>query len=130
MLARRAALLFALVAGAAVLFQLALAAGAPWGAYAMGGAYPGQFPPGLRAAAVLQAAILAALAGVVLSRAGVALPKWSRASRKLVWVIVVFAGVSAVLNLITPSARERAIWAPVGVLMLATSLAVALRSPR
>ncbi len=130
MLVRRAALLFALVAGGAVLFQLALAAGAPWGGYAMGGAYPGQFPPALRVAAVIQAGILAALTGVVLSRAGVALPGWSRASRKLVWVVVAFSGLSAVLNLITPSARERAIWAPVGVLMLACSLAVALRSPR
>lgn len=129
MLARRAALLFALVAAIAVLFQLALAAGAPWGAYAMGGAYPGRFPPGLRVAAVVQAGMLAAFAGVVLSRAGVALPKWSRASRKLVWVVVVFSGVSAVLNLITPSARERAIWAPVGVLMFASSLIVARKSP-
>ena len=50
--------------------ELALAAGAPWGEYAMGGAFPGQFPPALRAAALVQVAILAVWAAVVLARAG------------------------------------------------------------
>ena len=52
------------------------------------------------------------LAGVVLARAGIALGGWIRASRWLVWVTVVRATVSLVLNLITPSAGERMIWAP------------------
>ena len=64
--------------------RLALAAGAPWGEFAMGGAYPGQFPPELHVAAVVQAVVLALLALVILARAGIALPKWRRASRWLV----------------------------------------------
>lgn len=32
-------------------FQLALALGAPWGTYVMGGTFPGSFPPAMRAAA-------------------------------------------------------------------------------
>jgi len=123
---RAAAFLYAIVSTAVIAFQIALAAGAPWGAYAMGGAFPGQFPPPMRIGAVVQAAILAGLAGVVLSRGGVALPSWSKVSHWLIWVVVAFSVLSLVLNLITPSAGERAIWAPVAFVMLASSLSVAL----
>lgn len=109
-----------------ILFQLALAAGVPWGAYAMGGAFPGAFPPPMRVAALVQAVILAAVGAVVLARAGLALPRWGRASRGLAWVVVAFLGVGVILNLITPSGMERAIWAPVAILLFALSLRVAL----
>lgn len=122
---RYAALAYAVVSVGIIAFQIALAAGAPWGAYAMGGAFPGQFPPELRVAAVVQAVILAALALVVLARAGIAMPRWSRSSRWLIWVVVVFSALSLVLNLITPSAGERAIWAPVALVMLVSSVVVA-----
>ena len=125
---RYSAILYAIVSALVITFQIALAAGAPWGAYAMGGAFPGQFPPPMRVGAVLQAIILAGLAGVVLARAGVALGGWSRASRWLIWVVVAFSALSLVLNLITPSTDERAIWAPVAFVMLASSLVVAILS--
>jgi hypothetical protein len=99
---------------------------APWGAYAMGGAFPGQFPLELRVAAVVQAVILALLALVVLARAGIALPQWSRASRWLIWVVLALSTISLVLNIITPSADERAIWAPVALVMLICSVVVAV----
>ena len=124
-LRRSAALLHAAVSAGVVAFQIALAAGAPWGAYAMGGAFPGQFPPHLRVTALVQAALLAAMAAVVMSRAGLAFAGLSRASRRLVWVVVAFSAVSFVLNLITPSAGERAIWAPVALLLLVSSAVVA-----
>ncbi len=54
---RASAILNAVVTAGAVAFQLALSAGVPWGEYAMGGAYPGQYPPGLRVAALLQARV-------------------------------------------------------------------------
>ena len=125
-ISRAAAILYAIVTAGVVLFQLALAAGAPWGSYAMGGAYPGQFPPALRVAAIVQAVILIGLAAVVLARAGVALPKWSQAARWLIWLVVVFSTISLILNLLTPSAGERAIWAPVAFLLLASCVTVAL----
>jgi hypothetical protein len=124
---RAAALLYAAVSVGVIAFQIALAAGAPWGAYAMGGAYPGQFPPALRIAALVQAALIAGMAAVVLSRAGMVLAGWSRAARWLVWVVVALAAVSLMLNLITPSAGERAIWAPVALLLLASSAVVAVK---
>lgn len=127
-LRRVAAILYAIVSLGVVAFQLALAAGAPWGAYAMGGAFPGQFPPALRIAALIQAALLAGMALVVLARAGLILPGWFRISRGLVWVVVAFAAVSLVLNLITPGAGERAIWAPAALLLLISSAIVAFSS--
>ncbi len=127
-LKRIAALFYAIISLAVVAFQVALAAGAPWGAFAMGGAFPGQFPPALRIAALVQAVLLLALAAVVLARAGVLLPGWSRVSRWLIWFVVAFAALSFVLNLITPSAGERAIWAPVAFLLLISSGIVAFTS--
>lgn len=125
---RVAAIIYAIVSLGVVAFQLALAAGAPWGAYAMGGAFPGQFPPSMRIAAMIQAALLAGMAAVILARAGLILPRWSRASRWLAWVVVTFSVVSFVLNLLTPSAGERATWAPTALLLLVSSAMVAFSS--
>ena len=128
MLKRIAALFYAIISLAVVAFQFALAADAPWGEFAMGGAFPGQFPPALRIAALVQAVLLLAMAAVVLARAGVILPGWSRASRWLIWFVVAFAALSFVLTVITPSAGERAIWAPTAFLMLISSSIVAFTS--
>ena len=92
----------------------------------MGGAFPGQFPGALRIAALVQAAFILGMVGVVMSRAGLILAGFSGTSRRLVWIVVAFAAVGVVLNLITPSAGERAIWAPVALLLLASSAAVAI----
>jgi hypothetical protein len=129
MRARRvSAIVYAAITVGIVTFQIAMAAGMPWGAYAMGGAYPGVFPPALRAAALVQAALLAICALVVLARAGVTLVSWDRVSRVAIWFVVALSAVSLVLNLITPSAGERALWAPIAALMLASSVIVAITS--
>ena len=122
---RIAGIVYAAATAVVVAFQIALALGAPWGAYAMGGAYPGQFPPALRIAALVQAGILIGLAGIVLARAGIALKSWERVARWMVWVAVAFSAVSLLLNLITPSAGERMLWAPVAFALLVCSLMVA-----
>ena len=124
-----AAILYAVVSLGVIVFQIALAAGAPWGAYAMGGAFPGQFPPALRVTALVQAALLAGMALIVLARAGLILPGWQRSSRWLIWFVVGFAALSLFLNLITPSAGERAIWAPVAFVLLVSCAVVAFRPP-
>lgn len=125
---RIAAYVYVALSAGVIVFQLALAAGAPWGAYAMGGAFPGQWPPSLRIAALVQAIVLAGWAAIVLTRAGLILPQWLRWSRRLVWVVVAFAALALFLNLITPSAAERALWAPVALLLLISSVTVALAS--
>ena len=60
--------------------QLAVAAGAPLGRFTVGGRFPGRLPGIWRVLALLQAALLAAMAAVVLSAAGlidIALPGWT-----------------------------------------------------
>ena len=120
-----AAILYAILMAGVVAFQIALAAGAPWGAYAMGGASPGQFPPAMRVGAIIQAVLLAGMAAVILARAGLILPGWARVSHWLVWIAVALTALSLVLNLISPSAGERAIWLPTLSLLLIGSLIVA-----
>lgn len=119
-----AAKVFAGLTGIVVLFQLALAAGMPWGEYAMGGAFPGVYPTPLRVAAVVQAAILSGIAFALLSRAGVG-PRGWWSGQQLAWAIVALSGVGMVMNLITPSGGERMIWGPVTILMFLCALRVA-----
>lgn len=107
-------------------FQIALALGAPWGAWAMGGAFPGRYPPRMRVAAILQAVVLGLVGVVVLSHAGLLLPAIAEAAPWAVWLAVGLAGLSLVLNTITPNAGERRLWVPVAVVMLGSSLVVAL----
>jgi hypothetical protein len=121
-----AAIAYAGATTGVIVFQVALALGAPWGSYAMGGAVPGRFPPAMRLAALVQAALLGALVVVVLSGAGLVLPALSDAFPWSIWVAVAVASISVVMNAISPSAGERRIWLPVGLLLLACSITVAL----
>jgi hypothetical protein len=121
-----AAIAYAIISVGVVAFQLALAAGMPWGLYAMGGAFPGQFPPAMRVAAVIQAVVIALTASVVLARAGLALATWARVARWLIWVITALLGLSVLLNFISPSGAERIIWTPVAALLLLCSFLVAM----
>nr|WP_272490853.1 hypothetical protein [Mesobacterium pallidum] len=103
--------------------QLALAAGAPLGRYTLGGRFPGRLPPAFRALALVQAALLAAMALAVLARAGigpVVLPGWTfRATLGL-------TALTTLANLATPSVPERRLWGPVTLAMLGAALVVAL----
>ena len=119
-------MVFALTAAVVVAFQLCLAAGAPWGAYAMGGRYPGRFPAPMRIGAVIQAGVVAALAVVVLSDADVLAPGIADTLPWLIWLVVAFATLSTILNAITRSAVERRLWLPVALALLVTSLVVAV----
>ena len=120
------AVIYALATALVVGFQLALAAGAPWGAYAMGGAYPGRMPPPMRVASVVQSVLLAGLALIVLSRAGLAVPGLVDEWPWLAWAPVVVSAVAVALNASTPSQGERRIWLPIASLLLLCSLVVAL----
>ena len=108
-----------------VLFQLALLLGAPWGHLAMGGRFPGKFPPKMRIAALVQAILLCVLGLVVLIRAKMLLPSFYTISETAIWVVVIINCLSLVMNLATPSRWERIIWAPIVTMLVISSLIVA-----
>jgi hypothetical protein len=118
-----AGVVFGVAATFAIGFQLALAAGAPWGEYAMGGRYPGQFPPRLRVAAVVQGLVIAVLAVIVLTRAGIVQTPLD--APWLIFVVVAFSALSLLVNALSRSPGERRLWVPVALAMLASSLIVA-----
>lgn len=111
-----------------VLFQLALALGAPWGEYTMGGRFPGKLPPKMRMAALVQIPIICIFALIVLIRSGLAFGHFYETSRIVIWFVVAFFVLGSILNLATPSKRERMIWGPVNILLLLTTIIVALNS--
>jgi hypothetical protein len=122
-----AARVFAFLIFAVVLFQCALVAGVPWGEFAWGGGYRGQLPVEMRIASALSALLLLVLGAIVLTRAGLLLPRWQHLSRKLIWVVVAYCAIGVIANAMTPSAWERIIWLPVTIALLAMSVVVATK---
>lgn len=120
-----AAYLFSVLAGVTVIFQLGLAIGLPWGEMAMGGKFPGRFPPHMRLAAVVQIVLLVLIVGVVLTRAGIVLDEFQLFSQSAIWLVVAFCMLGTILNTITPSKKERMLWAPVNLVLLVCSVVIA-----
>lgn len=108
------------------LFQLALALGAPWGAYTLGGKFPGKLPAKMRVAALVQILIMAAFAFIALVRAGLIFGEWYAIARVAIWFVVGFFVLGTLANLSTPSKGERILWGPVNVLMLLMTILIAV----
>jgi len=125
-----AAKIYVALTAVVIAFQLALAAGAPWGEFTMGGAFPGRLPSYMRVVAAGSAVLLLTFAAVVAARANLALPRWRRASRLLIWMVVAYSLLGVVLNAVTPSAQERLLWLPVAVGLAGCALVVARSSER
>lgn len=121
-----AALVYTAASVIVIAFQVLLALGVPWGAYAMGGTYPGRLPPAMRVVAAVQALVLGVLAIVVLSRAGVTARELTAGYPWLIWVVVAITALSVVVNAASRSPGERKLWVPVGLVMLGSSLVVAI----
>jgi hypothetical protein len=101
--------------------QLALATGAPLGRYTIGGRFPGRLPGPWRVLALVQGAMLAGMALVVLGYAGfvqTGLPRWT------IGVVLALTLLTTLGNLATPSRPERLLWGPVTVLMSLSLIAV------
>jgi hypothetical protein len=111
------------------LFQLVLAAGAPLGRAAWGGA-EAHLTTALRAGSALSVAFFVLAAAVVLRRAGYGV-RWvpERLARAGAWALVVIMGISAFANLLSQSPWERFLLGP-AALVLAALCAVVARAPR
>ncbi|WP_249911388.1 hypothetical protein [Paenibacillus amylolyticus] len=126
MIVLTSAIVFTFLIFIVILFQFALAAGLPWGEYAMGGKFPGKYPISMRFACIVQIAILAFMGIIVLSKAGLLWPQWSVFAETAIWFIVAYLVLGTILNLITRSVWERRIWESVTLLMLISSIMVAM----
>ena len=63
---------------------------------------------------------------VVMDAAGLIELGWTTTLPWLAWVPVVFSALSVLVNAISPSPRERRLWVPVGLVLLVSSVVVAL----
>ncbi len=113
--------LYATAMLAIAFFQVALILGAPLGRYTQGGQHEGALPLSGRiiAAVSIPAVLFQGLA--ILSAAGfpgLGWPRWTG------WVALAVTVVSTVLNWITPSKPERAVWGPVMLVLSAMALVV------
>ena len=93
-----------------VFFQVALIAGAPLGAYTQGGQQEGALNVKGRIIAAVSIPVLIFQGLAVLSAAGfpgLGWPRWTG------WVALSVSVLTCVLNGITPSQRERAVWFPI-----------------
>ena len=126
--ARTAAALFCIVAA----FHAALALGAPWGAYTQGGGTGGTLTASGRVTAAVSCALSLTMAAAILSRVGRGPLRRLRTRPKavLVWSTATYAAIGVVLNLITRSTAERAVWAPVSIALLGLVSFVVLTTAR
>ena len=92
----------------------------------MGGRFPGRLPLRMRVAALVQMALLTLFMLVVLVRAGLILEPFVPFYQTAIWVVVAFGVVGLVLNIITPSKKERTVWAPIAAVLLISSSYVAM----
>ena len=108
--------------GGLVLFQLALAVGAPWGRAAFGG-YTDRLGTRLRVTSVIAALVWSGAAVVVLGRAGILAIAFADI---LIWVVVALSSLGILANAITRSRLERAIWLPFSIVVTLLCALVAL----
>lgn len=122
-----AAIIFSIAAAVLGLFQIALAAGAPWGAASYGGSHPGVLPKRLRiVSGVFGITVYPAMIVFVLYAGdvvGTGLDGgWSDV---VLWVLAAFFTFQTVINAISPSRIER-IWAPVALVMAICAVVLVL----
>jgi hypothetical protein len=109
-----------------LLLQLALLFGAPLGEYTLGGQFPGKLPPKIRAAVVVQIAILLFFNLIVMARSQLFLSVHHDLSRIGIWFVVAFFVLGAIMNLASPSPKEKMTMGPLNLLALLAAFMVAM----
>ena len=106
-----AAIVATTLLGILVVFQLALAGGAAWGAASWGGRHSGVLPTHLRVASLVAGAVIYPLVIItVLDGADLLDLGWPNPGPLTMWVIAGFFGLGTLMNLVSPSRIER-LWA-------------------
>ena len=124
--ARLAAALAAIGFASLAIFQAALAAGAPWGHAAWGGA-DAHISAGQRGASAVAAFIYMAATLIVLCRGGIIWPRRSNAAlfRWGTWVFAVAMAIGAVPNFASQSRWENFIVGPLALVVAALCIVIA-----
>jgi hypothetical protein len=121
-----AAILAVLLLGVIVVFQAALALGAPWGAASWGGQNPGVLPTRLRIASGVAALVIyPTLILAVLASAGLVDADWLPAGPVAMWLLAGLLAVGALMNVISRSPPERW-WGLVALAIAVCCTAIAL----
>jgi len=120
------AIAFVVLCGVLVLFQLALALGAPWGRLAWGGQHDGRLPRRLRVGSLMSIVIYAFLASIILDRGGVIALYPAGFSTVAAWVVVGFLALGVLMNAVSRSRSERFTMTPVALVLAGLALLVAL----
>lgn len=123
------ALLFVACLALLGLFQLALALGAPWGAYVWGGASEGVLPQNKRLASAVSLLLLGFMAAFALDLAGFVVLWPNIVSVVGMWLTFAIFLANVVLNLLSKSRVERLFMTPVSVIFAVLSLVVAIGGP-
>jgi hypothetical protein len=119
--------------GVMALFQVALALGVPWGAFAFGGRAvrdDGSLPPTYRAVSALTSAVLAIFAVVILVRGGVVGTSGDDTLvRVMSWVIVAFMVINTPMNLMGKHWIEKYVFGGITLVLVVLCAVVAASGP-
>jgi len=121
-----ASVVFVVLVGLLVLFQLALAFGAPWGRFAWGGQHPEALPVGYRIGSGVAVLVYGLIALLALDRSGLVGVFPAGFSQAGMWVVFGFLILGVVMNAISRSTPERNLMTPVSLVLAALALLVAL----
>lgn len=108
------------------LFQIALALGAPLGEFTLAGKYPGKLPMKMRLAALMQILVLLLFAAIVISKAEIAFESYFSFSKIGIWFVFAFFILGSILNLSSPSKKEKLLMGPLNIIALISVLMVAI----
>ncbi len=120
-----AAWIFAAMIAGLALFQVALAAGAPWGRFAWGGAHE-KLPAGFRIGSLVSLLVYGTCAAIILDRAGLVEAVSDDVSRTGAFVVAGFMSLGVAMNAISRSKPERFTMTPVALVLAGTAWVVAL----
>ncbi|MBX3093627.1 MAG: hypothetical protein KF680_03675 [Cryobacterium sp.] len=121
-----AALAFVALLCLLVMFQLALAFGAPWGQFAWGGQNKGTLPVGYRIASAVSILIYSFIGAVALDKAGVIELFPAGFSDITMWVVFGYLVLGVLMNAISRSRPERYAMTPVALVLAVLALLLAL----
>ncbi len=121
-----AAVAFAVLIGILVVFQLALALGAPWGRLAWGGQHQGSLPVGYRVGSAANILVYGVMALLALDRTGLVAVVPDATSRVGMWAVFGVLVLGTLMNAVSRSKPERFAMTPVALALAILALFVSL----